>query len=160
MGRQKFPVTPAIRALRAAGAAYEEHLYDYVPNGGTAASAAALDVPEHHVIKTLVMEDEARQPLIILMHGDRSVSTKSLARQIGRKTVDPCATAVAQKHTGYQVGGTSPFGLRKPVPVYWEASIAELPWIVINGGKRGFLLRMDPAVVKQVLSPTAVQVAN
>lgn len=155
----KHPVTPAIRALREAGAEFEPLLYDYVEKGGTAASAAAFGVPEHHVIKTLVMEDEGKQPLVVLMHGDRSVSTKNLARQIGRKLVTPCAPDVAQKHSGYQVGGTSPFGLRKPLPVYWEASIAALEWILINAGKRGFLVRIDPAVVARIVRPVAVEVA-
>ena len=139
--------------------AFTEHEYRYEERGGTAASSRALGVPEDTVIKTLVMEDEQKRPLIVLMHGDREVSTKNLARQIGRKTVSPCAPEVAQKHTGYLVGGTSPFGTRKSMPVYLERSIAELDRIYINGGRRGFLIAVSPADLIRVLSPTLVDAA-
>jgi Cys-tRNA(Pro) deacylase len=138
---------------------FTEHEYRYEARGGTAVSSRALGVPEHAVIKTLVMEDEQKRPLIVLMHGDREVSTKNLARQIGRKTVSPCAPEVAQKHTGYLVGGTSPFGTRKHIPVYLERSIAELDRIYINGGRRGFLVAVSPADLARVLSPTLVDAA-
>ncbi len=136
--------TPAVHALRRHGLAFTEHEYRYELRGGTTVSARELGVPEHQVVKTLVMEDEAKQPLIILMHGDREVSTKQLARQIGKKTVKPCAPEVAERHTGYQVGGTSPFGTRKPLPVYVERSILALERIYLNGGRRGFLVQLDP----------------
>ncbi|MFN3200904.1 MAG: Cys-tRNA(Pro) deacylase [Bradymonadia bacterium] len=159
MARVKFPVTPAIRALRAAKVDFTPRLYDYVPKGGTAASAAALGVDEHQVIKTLIMADDAGAPLVVLMHGDKQVSTKNLARQIGCRAVDPCPPEVAQKHTGYMVGGTSPFGTRKTMPVYVEASILELEQLIINGGKRGFLVEITPQVLVELLSPTTVEVA-
>jgi Cys-tRNA(Pro) deacylase len=139
-----YPVTTAIRALRAAQISFTPHLYDYQERGGTAASSLALGVDEHWVIKTLVMEDELKRPLVALMHGDCEVSTKNLARHIGVKTISPCAPQVADRHSGYQVGGTSPFGTRKAMPVYAQLSIGELPRIYINGGKRGFLVEMDP----------------
>nr|HEX4317127.1 aminoacyl-tRNA deacylase [Kofleriaceae bacterium] len=154
------PTTMAIRALRAAGVAYEPHLYPYEPRGGTRASSQALGVDEHVVIKTLIFETEAREPLCILMHGDREVSAKNLARAIGTKTVAPCAPEVADRHSGYQVGGTSPFGLRRAMPIYLEASIAELPRIYLNGGARGFLVAVDPREVVRVLQPTLVAVAT
>ena len=119
-------------------------VYDYVEHGGTAESARQLGVPEHEVVKTLVMQDERAQPLIVLMHGDRSVSLKNLARQIGCKKVEPCTPEVAQRHSGYQVGGTSPFGLRKAMPVFVEASVLALPRIHINGGRRGYLVGIEP----------------
>ena len=128
--------TPATAFLKAHGIAFTEHTYEYVEHGGTAVSAESLGVPEHEVVKTLVMQDERALPLIVLMHGDRKVSTKNLARQAGRKSVEPCRPEVAQRHTGYQVGGTSPFGTRKPLPIYMERSIAALPAIYINGGRR------------------------
>ena len=155
----KPPVTMAVRALRAAKVAFEPHLYAWQPHGGTAASAAALGVDEHAVIKTLIFEDETRAPLCILMHGDREVSTKQLARAIGVKTTAPCAPEVADKHSGYQVGGTSPFGLRRAMPIYAERTILDLPRIYINGGARGFLVGIDPAELRRVLSPTLVDVA-
>ena len=158
MAKEKFPVTPAIRLLREKKAAFTEHLYAYEDKGGTAVSSRELGVDEHAVIKTLVMEDEAARPLIVLMHGDRQVSTKELARQIGCKTVSPCAPAVADKHSGYQVGGTSPFATRKAMPVYLEETIAELPRIYINGGKRGFLIGLDPQELIRVLQPRLVKV--
>lgn len=160
MKRKKAPVTPAIRALRAANAHFDTHLIDYVPHGGTAHTAQTLGVDEHRVIKTLIFEDEQRKPLCILMHGDKAVSAKGLARQLGKKSTEPCDPAVAQRHSGYQVGGTSPFGLRRTMPVYVEASILALDRIIINGGKRGFLLAMDPAVLTAVLEPIAVEVAR
>ncbi len=155
----KHPVTMAIRALRAAKVAFEPHLYAWQPHGGTRASSEALGVDEHAVIKTLIMEDERKQPLCVLMHGDREVSTKQLARTVGVKTITPCAPEVADRHSGYQVGGTSPFGLRRAMPVYMQQSILELPKIYINGGARGFLVEIDPKEAQRVLSPTLVDVA-
>ena len=148
--------TPAVRVLKQHQVPFTEHEYRYEERGGTAVSSRELGVDEHMVIKTLVMEDEQKQPLIVLMHGDREVSTKNLARQIGARTVAPCAPDVAQKHTGYLVGGTSPFGTRKPLPVYLERSIADLDRIYINGGRRGFLLSLSPQDLVRVLSPTIV----
>ena len=153
------PVTLAIRALRAAQVAFEPHLYPWQERGGTAASAAALGVDEHAVIKTLIFETETRAPLCILMHGDREVSTKNLARQIGAKSTAPCAPKDADRHSGYQVGGTSPFGLRRAMPIYMERTIAALPRIYINGGARGFLVAIDPADAIRVLQPTLVDAA-
>lgn len=151
--------TPAIHFLRKHDVPFSEHEYRYEEHGGTRVSARELGVDEHVVIKTLVMEDEARQPLIILMHGDREVSTKQLARQAGRKTIAPCEPAVAQKHTGYMVGGTSPFGTRKALPVYMERSIAALDRVLINGGRRGFLVGVAPSEIGRVLHATLVDVA-
>ncbi|MFM8691081.1 MAG: Cys-tRNA(Pro) deacylase [Limnohabitans sp.] len=139
--------TPATQMLRGAGIAFTEHPYEYVEHGGTAESARQLGVDEHAVVKTLVMQDERAQPLVVLMHGDRQVSTKNLAREIGAKSVEPCKPEVAQRHSGYQVGGTSPFGLRKPMPIYVEASVLALPRICINGGRRGFLVGIEPQVL-------------
>jgi Cys-tRNA(Pro) deacylase len=138
---------------------FSDHLYDYQEKGGTAVSSRELGVDEHCVIKTLVMEDDAKQPLLVLMHGDRQVSTKELARQIGARAVEPCRPEVAQKHTGYLVGGTSPFGTRRQLPVYVEESILSLPVIYINGGKRGYLVGLTPGDLERVLKPTPVQVA-
>lgn len=151
--------TPAIHFLRAQRVPFTEHPYRYEQRGGTAVSARELGVDEHIVIKTLVMEDERKQPLVVLMHGDRDVSTKNLARQIDRKTVVPCAPEAAQKHTGYMVGGTSPFGTRKTMPVYMERTIADLERIYINGGRRGFLIAVSPADVMRALAPTLVDAA-
>ena len=151
--------TPAIHVLRQHGVSFTEHEYRYQERGGTAVSSRELGVDEHLVIKTLVMEDERKQPLIVLMHGDREVSTKNLARRIGRKVVTPCAPEVAQKHTGYIVGGTSPFATRKNMPVYLERSIAELDRIYVNGGRRGFLIALAPHDLIRVLAPTLVDVA-
>ncbi len=151
--------TPATQMLRAAGVAYTEHPYDYVDHGGTAESAKQLGVDEHAVIKTLVMQDDKAQPLIVLMHGDRQVSTKNLAREIGVKHIEPCKPEVAQRHSGYLVGGTSPFGLRKALPVYVEASVLALPRICINGGRRGFLVGMAPQVLVDLLAARAVHCA-
>jgi Cys-tRNA(Pro) deacylase len=150
----------AVRALRAAGVAFEPHLYAWEPHGGTAASAAALGADEHRVIKTLIFEDDAKKPLCILMHGDREVSTKNLARAIGTKSVGPCTPEVADRHSGYQVGGTSPFGLRRAMPIYLQSTIAELPRIYINGGARGFLVELATADLVRVLSPTLVECAT
>ncbi len=150
--------TPAIHFLRKHGVAFTEHAYRYEERGGTRVSARELGVDEHAVIKTLVMEDEARQPLIVLMHGDREVSTKNLARQIGRKTIEPCAPDAAQRHTGYQVGGTSPFGTRKALPVVIERSILDLERIYINGGRRGLLVALSPRELARLLEPVSVDV--
>lgn len=154
-----MPATPAIHCLRAAKVAFTEHPYRYEERGGTTVSSRELGVDEHSVIKTLVMEDERKQPLVVLMHGDREVSTKNLARQIGCKTVAPCSPEAAQKHTGYLVGGTSPFGTRKRLPVYLERTIETLPRIYINGGARGLLVSLAPADLVRALSPTLVDVA-
>jgi Cys-tRNA(Pro) deacylase len=151
--------TPATQWLRAAGVAYTEHVYDYVDHGGTAESARQLGWPEAAVVKTLVMQNERAEPLIVLMHGDRQVSTKNLARAIGVKGVEPCKPEVAQRHSGYLVGGTSPFGTRKPMPVYVEASVLGLPEILINGGRRGYLLALDPKLLVSVLGAKPVQCA-
>ncbi len=156
----KHPVTMAIRALRAAKVEFVPHLYDWEPRGGTAASAAALGVDEHLVIKTLIFEDDRRQPLCILMHGDREVSAKNLARQLGVKQTAPCAPEVADRHSGYQVGGTSPFGLKRAMPIYLERTIAALPRLYINGGARGFLVELSPADLVRVLAPTLVDAAT
>lgn len=151
--------TPATQWLKRHGVAYGEHVYEYVEHGGTAVSAAALGVEEHAVIKTLVMADESNKPLIVLMHGDRTVSTKNLARQASRKRIEPCTPETAQRHTGYQVGGTSPFGTRKAMPVYVERSVLDLPRIYINGGRRGYLVSIDPAVLAKHLQAVAVDCA-
>lgn len=159
MKRPSHSETPATQFLKQKGVAYSEHFYEYVERGGTAVSSDALGVPEHEVVKTLVMEDETGAPLIVLMHGDRMVSTKNLARQAGRKRIEPCKPEAAQRHTGYQVGGTSPFGTRKRLPVYLERSILDLESVYINGGRRGFLVRLAPQEIVRVLAPTTVEVA-
>ncbi|MGA0611728.1 aminoacyl-tRNA deacylase [Caldimonas sp. KR1-144] len=151
--------TPATALLRREKVTFTEHLYDYVDRGGTAESSRQLGVPEHEVVKTLVMQDEAARPLIVLMHGDRHVSLKALAREIGCKKVEPCAPEVAQRHSGFLVGGTSPFGTRKAMPVYVEASVLELPKILINGGRRGYLVGIEPAVLTQLLQARPVNCA-
>ena len=151
--------TPATQWLRARGVVFTEHPYDYVDHGGTAESARQLGVDEHAVVKTLVMQDERAQPLIVLMHGDRQVSTKNLARAIGAKSVEPCKPEVAQRHSGYLVGGTSPFGTRKALPVYVEASVLALPRLYINGGRRGFLVGIAPDVLEGPLGARPVQCA-
>jgi Cys-tRNA(Pro) deacylase len=156
----KPPVTMAVRALRAAGVTFEPHQYPWEPRGGTRASSEALGVDEHAVIKTLIFEDDRKQPLCVLMHGDREVSAKQLARVIGVKTVGPCTPEVADRHSGYQVGGTSPFGLRKAMPVYMQQTIRDLPRIYINGGARGFLVEIDPREAERVLQPVLVDVAT
>lgn len=159
MAKEKIPTTPAIRILKQQKVPYTLRTYHYEDRGGTAVSARELDVDEHQVIKTLVMEDEKGTPLIILMHGDREVSTKNLARALGAKSIKPCDPKVAQKHTGYLVGGTSPFGTRKPLRVYMESTIQTLPQIYINAGKRGLLAEMSPEVMMKVLNPVPVEVA-
>ena len=151
--------TPATQFLRKLGIAFSEHAYDYEEHGGTAISARELGVDEHHVVKTLVMQDEAAKPLIILMHGDRKVSTKNLARQIGCKSVEPCKPEVAHRHSGYLVGGTSPFGTKKAMPVYVEQSILALDKIYINGGRRGYLVGIDPNVLASTVSAKPVNCA-
>ncbi len=158
MAKEKTPVTSAIRLLRAEKVTFSDHLYAYEEKGGTAASSRELGVDEHAVIKTLVMEDEDRKPLIVLMHGDLQVSTKELARVIGVKQVSPCTAETAQRQSGYLVGGTSPFGTRLRMPVYMEGSIASLPKIYINGGKRGYLVGMAPAELIRVLKPHLVTI--
>jgi len=152
--------TPATQFLRQQQISFSEHVYDYVEHGGTAESSRQLGVPEHAVIKTLVMQDERAQPLIVLMHGDLKVSLKELARQIPCKKVEPCKPEVAQRHSGYLVGGTSPFGTRKNMPVFVEASILDLPRICINGGRRGYLVGIDPRVLPEVLGARAVHCAS
>jgi Cys-tRNA(Pro) deacylase len=159
MTKDRLPVTAAVRVLREHGVDFTHHPYAYEPRGGTEVSARELGVDEHAVIKTLVMEDDARHPLIVLMHGDREVSTKNLARLLKVKTIAPCEPAVADRHSGYQVGGTSPFGTRHPMPVYMERSIAALPRVYVNGGRRGYLVGMAPAELARVLKPTLVDVA-
>lgn len=154
-----YPITQAVRELKKAGVAFTPHLYEYQEKGGTSVSSAALAVDEHAVIKTLVMENDAKAPMIVLMHGDCQVSTKNLARFLNVKTVSPCAPDVADKHSGYQVGGTSPFGTKKKMPVYVEKTIFDLPGIYINGGKRGFLLGIKPADIRRLLDVVEVEVA-
>ena len=151
--------TPATQLLRAQGVEFTEHPYDYVEHGGSAESARQLGLDEHMVVKTLVMQDQDARPLIVLMHGDRKVSTKNLARQIGAKSVEPCKPEVANRHSGYLVGGTSPFGTRKEMPVFIEESILQLPRIAINGGRRGYLLQLDPQVCVRLLQAKTVQCA-
>lgn len=158
VGKDKTPATPAVRTLREAGVSFTEHLYTYVEHGGTAAFAAQTGMDEHAVVKTLVMEDEAKRPLIVLMHGDREVSTKELARVLGVKTVCPCDPRTAERHSGYLIGGTSPFGLRRPMPIYVQESILTLPVIYINGGKRGFIVGLEPGALVRILKPTPVRV--
>ena len=155
----KTTVTPATAFLAKHGITYTEHYFEYVEHGGTSVSSSALGVPEHHVVKTLVMETDQGDPLVVLMHGDRKVSTKELARAAGAKRIAPCKPEVAQRHSGYLVGGTSPFGTRKAMPIYLERSVLDLERIYINGGRRGYLLGMEPAVLTRVLSPVLVDVA-
>ncbi|MDO9314034.1 MAG: Cys-tRNA(Pro) deacylase [Burkholderiaceae bacterium] len=152
--------TPATQLLKRRAVIYSEHLYDYVENGGTAESARQLGVDEHHVVKTLIMEDDTAQPLVVLMHGDLQVSTKNLARQIGAKKVQNCKPEVAQRHSGYLVGGTSPFGTKKAMPIYVEATVLELPRVYINGGQRGYLVGIDPKVLVTLLGARPVQCAT
>jgi Cys-tRNA(Pro) deacylase len=154
-----YPVTMAVRVLRQHKVDFSAHLYAWEARGGTHASAEHLGVDEHAVIKTLIFEDDTRKPLCILMHGDREVSAKNLARQLGHKSVAPCAPDVADRHSGYLVGGTSPFGSKRAMPVYLEKSIATLPRIYINGGARGFLVGIGPADLMRVLRPVMVEVA-
>lgn len=154
---QEYPQTAAVRVLKAAGVVFSPHLYPYQERGGTAHSSAALGVPEHQIIKTLIMEDDQRQPLVMLMHGDFEVSTRALARILGCKSVIPCRPEVANKHSGYLLGGTSPFGLRRPMPVYAERSIFDLEKLYLNGGKRGFLVSLESAEVQRLLTPVLVE---
>ena len=151
--------TPATAFLKAKGVPYTEHRFEYVEHGGTRHSSQAMGVPEHAVVKTLVMQDEAGAPLIVLMHGDRKVSTRNLARQIGAKRIEPCRPEVAQRHSGYQVGGTSPFGTKKALPVYLERSVLALDRIYINGGRRGFLVGIAPGEIVRTLAPVLVDAA-
>ena len=151
--------TPATVYLKSQKVAYTEHEYEYVEHGGTEVSASSLGVPEHHVVKTLVMQDELAKPLIVLMHGDKKVSTKNLARQAERKRIEPCKPEAAQRHSGYQVGGTSPFGTKKKMPIYLERSVLDLPKIYINGGRRGFLVGIAPGELTRTLNPQLVDAA-
>ncbi len=151
--------TPATQFLRKQGVAFTEHPYEYEEHGGTEVSARELGVDEHHVVKTLIMQDEAAKPLVVLMHGDRKVSTKNLARQIGCKSVEPCKPEVANRHSGYLVGGTSPFGTKKAMPVYVEKTVLELDKIYVNGGRRGYLIGIAPAAMQAVLKMTPVDCA-
>jgi Cys-tRNA(Pro) deacylase len=159
MKKPSHTETPATQFLRKNGVTFTEHFYEYVEKGGTAVSSEALGVPEHSVVKTLMMEDESRAPLVVLMHGDRKVSTKNLARQAAKKRIEPCQPEIAQRHSGYQVGGTSPFGTRKAMPVYVERTILDLERIWINGGRRGYLVCIAPAEIVRTLNPTVVEVA-
>jgi Cys-tRNA(Pro) deacylase len=159
MRLEKAPETPATRFLRQNGIAHSSHLYEYEEHGGTQVSSRELNVDEHAVVKTLVMEDEAAKPLIILMHGDCKVSTKELARQAGRKRIETCTPEIAKKHSGYFVGGTSPFGTKKKMPIYIEKTILDLPLIYINGGQRGFLVGVHPHDLMRALTPIVVEVA-
>jgi Cys-tRNA(Pro) deacylase len=159
MAKEKTPVTPAVRMLREAKVTFTDHLYAYEEKGGTAVSARELGVDEHAVVKTHVLEDDRKSPLIVLMHGDRQVSTRELARSIGARSITPCSPDVAQKHSGYLVGGTSPFGLKKQMPVYLESTVLDLPKIYLNGGKRGYLVGLAPQDVVRVLLPVLVSVA-
>ena len=156
--KDKHPVTAAVRVLREHEVDFTHHPYEYEERGGTAVSARELGVDEHAVIKTLVMEDDARKPMIVLMHGDREVSTKNLARHLRVKSVTACDTVTADRHSGYQVGGTSPFGTRRTMPVYLQRTIAELPYVYVNGGRRGYLVGMKPDDLVRVLKPTLVDV--
>jgi len=151
--------TPATTWLRRHAVSFIEHTYEYVEHGGTTVSSQSLGVPEYRVVKTLVMQDEHGKPLIVLMHGDRKVSTKNLARQVDRKRIEPCTPDAAQRHTGYQVGGTSPFGLRKPMPIFVERTILDLDRIFINGGRRGFLVEIPPSVLAATLGAFPVDCA-
>ena len=151
-------VTPATAFLAKLGVRYTEHEFEYVEHGGTGHSSTSLGVPEHCVVKTLVMENERGEPLIVLMHGDRKVSTKELARQAGTKRITPCHPEVATRHSGYLIGGTSPFGTRKRMPIYLERSVLALERIYINGGRRGYLLGMPPAELVRILAPVLVDV--
>ena len=160
MKRASRSETPATQFLKAHDVAYTEHFYDYVERGGTTVSSDALGVPEHEVVKTLVMQDQDGEPLIVLMHGDRTVSTRNLARQAGAKRIEVASPVTAQRHSGYQVGGCSPFGIRKKMPVYLERTILELPRIYINGGRRGYLVCIAPGEIVRTLAPQLVEVAR
>jgi len=160
MSKDRYPVTNAVRVLRDHAVAFTHHPYAYEERGGTAVSARELGVAEHAVIKTLIMEDDRRQPMIVLMHGDREVSTRNLARHLGVKGIAPCAPAVADRHSGYQVGGTSPFGTRRAMAVYGPTSLTELPYVYVNGGRRGYLVGMPAAELVRVLRPTLLDIAT
>lgn len=157
--KEHVSVTQATQLLRKHKAEFTEHPYAYEEHGGTSVSARELGVEEHQVVKTLVMQDEAAKPMIVLMHGDKKVSTKNLARQIGCKSVEPCKPEVAQKHSGYLIGGTSPFGTKKTMPVYVERSILALPKIYINGGQRGYLIGIAPSLLENILQARSVDCA-
>lgn len=159
MSAPKMPSTPAVLALRAAKVEFTPYFYDYEDRGGTAVSSRELGVDEHAVVKTLIMQDDLAKPCVVLMHGDRQVSAKALARHLGVKRIEPCKPEVAERHTGYRVGGTSPFGTRRKMPVYLEQSILELPRLYINGGSRGFLVSLAPQVLLDLLQPVPVNVA-
>jgi Cys-tRNA(Pro) deacylase len=156
--RERMSETPATAFLRKHGVAFSEHVFEYEDHGGTRVAARELGIDEHATVKTLVMEDERKLPLIVLMHGDRSVSTKNLARQVGAKRIEPCSPDAAQRHSGYQIGGTSPFGVRKSMPVYLEKTLLALPTIYINGGRRGYLVGIAPSELVRVLKPALVEV--
>lgn len=158
MSKEKSPITPAVRVLREFGVMFTEHTYKYEERGGTEVSARELRVDEHWLVKTLIMEDDRKNPLVVLMHGDREVSTKNLARLLNVKSIHPCPPEVAQKHSGYLVGGTSPFGTRKKMPIYMEETILDLPKIFINGGKRGYLIGIEPKELMRALNPSLVTV--
>jgi Cys-tRNA(Pro) deacylase len=159
MKRPSHSETPATQFLRKLGIDYSEHYYEYVEHGGAERGADELGLPPEQVVKTLVMEDEHAKPLVVLMHGDRKVSTNPRARLAGRKRIEPCRPEIAQRHSGYQVGGTSPFGLRKPMPIYMERSIRDLPRVYVNGGRRGFLVGLAPADIERALAPQLVDAA-
>lgn len=158
--KEHVSATPATMWLKANKVAYEEGIYEYIDHGGTAQAAKCFGVDEHLVVKTLIMQDEKAHPLVILMHGDFEVSTKQLARQIGVKHIEPCKPDQAERNSGYQVGGTSPFGTKKRMPIYVEETILSLPFIYINGGRRGFNIKIDPKVLRDVLGATPVTCAN
>ena len=160
MARDEFPVTSATRFLKAHGAVWESRLFEYEDHGGTRASSAALGLDEHIIAKTLIMEDDSRSPLCVLMHGDMEVSARELGRQLGLRNVSMCPPDTAQKHSGYLVGGTSPFGLRKSMPIYVEATLFVLPKLWLNGGKRGFLVGIEPAILRTLLDAQPVSVAR
>ncbi len=159
MSHERVPSTPAVLALRAAKVEFTPHFYTYEEKGGTAVSSRELAVDEHAVVKTLIMADDKAAPLIVLMHGDMKVSTKALARLIGTKSIEPCTPEVAMRHSGYRVGGTSPFGTRKKMPIYVERTLLALPTIYINGGSRGFLVQIAPTVLQRLLAAQPVDVA-
>lgn len=156
--KDKLPVTMAIRELQDNNVEVTHHLFPYLEKGGTSHSSSQLGVPEHAVIKTLIMETDSKEPLVILMHGDMQVSTKQMARHMGVKTVSPCKPEVADRHSGYQIGGTSPFGTKRKMPVFMEKTILDLEKIYINGGKRGYLVGMKPSEIIRVLNPELVEV--
>lgn len=160
MSAPRLPSTPAVLALRAAQVEFTPHFYNYEDRGGTAVSSRELGVDEHAVVKTLIMQDEAAKPCVVLMHGDRQVSAKALARHMGVKRIEPCKPEVAERHSGYRVGGTSPFGTRRKMPVYLEQSILDLPRLYINGGSRGFLVSLAPQALVDLLQPVPVNVAT